>query len=210
MAGASERRVEVVAVTAAVGSEVLFADVTFAVGPGECVVVSGRNGSGKSTLLGCLYGTRQVSSGVVRVGGMTPDERKVGFRRRVSVVLDDSALFDELSARQHLDLLLRSFPAVDHRGVDGWLRLAGLDERADVPALGLSAGQRRRLLLTGAVARDHDVLLLDEPERALDTAGREWLTGLIAAERRRGTAVVVASHHGPLADRVGAARVELG
>ncbi|GLW89410.1 ABC transporter ATP-binding protein [Actinokineospora globicatena] len=202
--------VEALAIAARAGGELLFDGVTFTAGPGECVVLTGRNGSGKSTLLGCLYGTHEVSAGIVRVGGMTPDERKVGFRRQVSAVLDDSALFDDLTARQHLDLLLRSFPAVDGRGVAKWLVEAGLDERADVPAIGLSAGQRRRLLLIGAVARHHDVLLLDEPERALDTAGREWLTGLIAADLRRGAAVVVASHHRRLAERVGATEVDLG
>ncbi|SEQ99121.1 ABC transporter [Actinokineospora terrae] len=202
--------VEALAIAAKVGGAVLFEGVSFTAGPGECVVLSGRNGSGKSTLLGCLYGTHEVSAGIVRVGGSAPDERKVRFRRQVSVVLDDSALFNHLTARQHLDLLLRSFPAVDSRGVPNWLVAAGLDERADVPAIDLSAGQRRRLLLIGAVARSHDVLLLDEPERALDTAGREWMTTLIAADARRGAAVVVASHHRSLAERVAATRIDLG
>ncbi|WP_026425244.1 ABC transporter ATP-binding protein [Actinokineospora inagensis] len=201
--------VEVLALGVRVGGAPLFDDVTFTVDKGQCVVVSGRNGCGKSTLLGCLYGTHCPSSGVVRVCGMTPDERSLRFRRRVSTVLDDSALFDDLSPRQHLDLLLRSFPAVAG-DTDHWLFAAGLGERAEVPAISLSAGQRRRLLLVAAVARDHDVLLLDEPERALDTAGREWLTGLITADTRRGAAVVVASHHGPLADKTGAVRLELG
>ncbi|WP_245931229.1 ABC transporter ATP-binding protein [Actinokineospora auranticolor] len=188
----------------------LFEGLNLTVRAGECVVLYGRNGSGKSTLLRCLYGTQRLSGGVVSVCGTAPDERRLDFRRRVSVVLDDSALFDDLTPRQHLDLLSRSFPGTADRDTAGWLARAGLDERADVPALALSAGQRRRLMLVAAVARDHDVLLLDEPERALDTAGRDWLTNLIAADLARGAAVVVASHHAPLVDRVAATRIDLG
>jgi len=79
---------------------------------------------------------------------------------------------------------------------------AGLANRMDVPAGKLSAGQRRRLLLLGATARPHDVLLLDEPERALDTEGRNWLADLVRASKTAGSVVVVASHHLALVDDV--------
>lgn len=59
-----------------------------------------------------------------------------------------------------------------------------------------------RLLLHAAVARPHEVLLLDEPERALDAEGRAWLSTLVRTSTERGAAVVVASHHPPLADEV--------
>ncbi|GAA3533925.1 ABC transporter ATP-binding protein [Amycolatopsis ultiminotia] len=175
------------------GETELFSGLELAVGGGECLVVSGANGAGKSTLLRCLYGSQAPTSGSVSVCGGQPDERSARFRRRVSVVFDDSALFDELTPRQHLDLLSHSF------GTEVDL---GPVPAPDVPAAELSAGQRRRLLLHAAVARPHDVLLLDEPERALDADGREWLEELITTSVTRGAAVVVASHHTPLTDTV--------
>ncbi len=82
---------------------------------------------------------------------------------------------------------------------------AGLADRADVAVGLLSAGQRRRLLLVGAIARPHAVLLLDEPERALDVAGRRWLAALLR-DASRHAAVVFATHDDRLvaavADRV--------
>ncbi|MFI5607614.1 ATP-binding cassette domain-containing protein [Amycolatopsis sp. NPDC051903] len=179
--------------TVEVGAAALFSGLDLAVDAGECLVVTGANGAGKSTLLRCLYGLQQPSSGTVSVCGAAPDERSAAFRRRVSVVLDDSALFEELTARQHLDLLGRSFGVALPVPAVSW---------ADVPAGDLSAGQRRRLLLHAAVARPHSVLVLDEPERALDADGLSWLTTLVAQSRSSGAAVVVASHHRPLATTV--------
>ncbi len=182
-----------------VGEQWLFRDLDLALDPGRCLVLTGQNGSGKSTLLHCLYGLRHPTEGTLEVAGLEPDERSLAFRRRVAVLLDDSDLFVELSPRQHLELLLGTFDA-DIGEVDDWLALAGLDERRDVHAYYLSAGQRRRLLLLGALARPHDVLLLDEPERALDTQGKEWLASVVATERERGRAVVIATHHPALLD----------
>jgi ABC-2 type transport system ATP-binding protein len=180
------------------GEQWLFRALDLAVGPGECVALTGTNGSGKSTLLGCLYGTRRPTEGTVGVLGAPPDEQDVGFRRRVAVLLDDSDFFAELSVRQHLELLLGSFPGADVGRVDHWLTEAGLAERAEVHAYHLSAGQRRRLLLLAAIARPHEVLLLDEPERTLDAQGRRWLVDILRAERAEGRAIVLATHHPPL------------
>ncbi|MBB4904238.1 ABC transporter ATP-binding protein [Actinophytocola algeriensis] len=175
------------------GEQWLFRGLDLDVAAGECLVLVGDNGSGKSTVLHLLYGLRAPSEGTIEVAGEEPDERAVSFRRKVAVLLDDSELFVELSPRQHLELLLTSFDA--DGAVADWLAAAGLSERADVHAYYLSAGQRRRLLLLGAVARPHEVLLLDEPERALDGQGKEWLAELVEQERAAGRTVVLATHH---------------
>jgi ABC-2 type transport system ATP-binding protein len=196
----------------AAGAEWLFRELDLDLAAGECLALTGVNGTGKSTLLRCLYGAQHVNEGDLRVVGVDPDERSVEFRHAVSVLLDDSSVFDELSPRQHLELLLRSYPDA-RTPADLTAELldpAGLGGRVDVPAGVLSAGQRRRLLLLGAVARPHQLLLLDEPERALDTDGRDWLASLITTACAAGSAVVLASHHRPLVDAVADFVLELG
>lgn len=181
------------------GEHWLFRDLDLDVSSGECLTLTGPNGSGKSTLLHCVYGMRRPTEGSLTIAGQAPNERAVWFRRRVAVLLDDSDFFAELSPRQHLELLLGTFDA-DLEQVDAWLDEAGLAERADVHAYYLSAGQRRRLLLLGAIARPHEVLLLDEPERALDVQGKNWLGDVVRAECKQGRTVVLATHHTPLLD----------
>ncbi|GAA2818868.1 ABC transporter ATP-binding protein [Crossiella cryophila] len=188
----------------------LFRELDLTVESGECVALTGANGIGKSTLLRCVYGTQPVSEGQVLVAGVVPDETSVAFRRAVSVKLDDSELFAELSPRQHIDLLLGSFgrPATP-ADVQELLEYAGLGVCADVAAAALSAGQRQRLLLLGAIARPHDVLLLDEPERALDAGARGWVAELVRQCTAEGVAVVVATHDPNLRAAIADRTVEL-
>jgi ABC-2 type transport system ATP-binding protein len=177
--------------------EWLFHGLDMTVDPGECAVVVGPNGTGKSTLLRCLYGVQEPTRGTIRVAGGKPDERDSAFRRKVSVLMDDSDFFAELNPIQHLELLSGSF-GQDLGDFGELIADAGLGERAHVTAGHFSAGQRRRLLLLGATVRPHEILLLDEPERALDTEGKEWLTSLVARSTSAGAAVVLATHHPPL------------
>jgi ABC-type multidrug transport system ATPase subunit len=196
----------------AAGDTWLFAGLDLDLPGGQAVALMGPNGSGKSTLLRCLYGMQPPTEGSIAVFGTVPDERSAAFRREVSVLMDDSALFDEFSPRQHLDLLLRSYPDAHYPAdlVADLLAPAGLDHRVDVPAGDLSAGQRRRLLLLGCVARPHRLLLLDEPERALDTDGLDWLAGLVGESTAAGAAVVLASHSRRLVEACADQIVELG
>ncbi|WP_285610887.1 ABC transporter ATP-binding protein [Actinokineospora globicatena] len=172
----------------------LFRGLDLAVPAGRCLALTGENGSGKSTLLRALYGLQELTEGTVLVAGHTPDEADIAFRRDVSVLLDDSAVFDEFTPGQHFDLLGGGQPA---------------HELPEVPARGLSAGQRRRLLLLGALTKPHKVLLLDEPERAVDASGRDWLKQMVNAAKGAGSAVVLASHYPPLVDAVADEVIEL-
>ena len=74
----------------------------------------------------------------------------------------------------------------------------------------LSSGQLRRLALATAFIRPRKLLVLDEPEQRLDTEGVEWLADRLVEERRRGLAIVMASHDPTLVQKVATRTIRLG
>lgn len=162
------------------------------VAAGALTVLVGPNGAGKSTLLEVLAGARGPSSGRVDVG--TRSRAFVPQRAAVS---------------EHLPLTVREMVSVGAWGRTGAFRrltaddraaIAGAMERLDVlplarrPFASLSGGQRQRALLAQGLAREADILFLDEPTTGLDAASAERNRAAIVHERRRGATVVCVSH----------------
>ncbi|MBB5080266.1 heme ABC exporter ATP-binding protein CcmA [Nonomuraea endophytica] len=185
--------------TVELGGNPVLTGYDLVVRPGELVAVVGENGSGKSTLLRCLAGLQPPTSGEVTVFGAPPAD-VAAFWRRVAVTGDEPAWYPGLTAREHLELV----PAV-HDGprmsVERALELFDLGPRADAVPLNLSTGQRQRLALAAALVRPSSLLLLDEPERGLDTAFRERLGTLLLEYTADGGTVIMATHDPALAAR---------
>jgi ABC-type multidrug transport system ATPase subunit len=189
------------------GGEPVCAPVTVTVAPGSAVALVGPNGAGKSTVLQTMVGVLSPLAGSVCFAGRPVDERDADFRRAVAGVLDDDAFFPSLTGAEHLLLTARAHGVPDAERVVGeQLAAFGLTERAGALPPALSSGQRRRLALAGALVRPARLLVLDEPERRLDTAMRRTLADRLAGLVDAGVAVLFASHDpafvGTLADRV--------
>jgi ABC-type multidrug transport system ATPase subunit len=189
------------------GSTPVCAPVDLRLAPGRALAVVGPNGSGKSTLLRTLVGLLEPLDGTVAFDGAPVDERAAAFRRDVAAVLDDDAFFVSLTGREHLLLTARGHGvAAPDEVVDAEVEAFGLAERADALPSALSSGQRRRLALAAAFVRPARLLVLDEPERRLDTGMRARLAARLASLREGGTAVLFASHDadvvGTVADEV--------
>jgi len=189
------------------GGEPVCAPVTLSIAAGSAVALVGPNGAGKSTVLQTLVGLLPPLAGTVRYAGEAVDERAAGFRRAVAGVLDDDAFFPSLTGAEHLLLTARAHGVADAEAVvAAELAAFGLTERGGALPSALSSGQRRRLALAGALVRPAQLLVLDEPERRLDTAMRRALADRLAGLVERGVTVLFASHDpafiGTLADRV--------
>ncbi|MEV7008674.1 ABC transporter ATP-binding protein [Streptosporangium sp. NPDC051022] len=179
------------------GNPVLIgADLT--VSPGEIVAVIGVNGAGKSTLLRCVAGLQALDSGEIDVLGGPPDDGPA-FWRRVAMVGDEPAWYPGLTAREHLELM-RAVHGTPRLTVETALDLFDLAERADAVPPALSTGQRQRLSLAMALLRPSTLLLLDEPERGLDTGFRHRLAGILLEYAAQGGTVVMATHTPDLAE----------
>jgi ABC-2 type transport system ATP-binding protein len=177
------------------GGPPVCAPVDVRVRPGRAFAVVGPNGAGKSTLLQTLVGLLEPLAGEVRFEGEPLDERRPGFRRDVASVLDDDAFFPSLTGREHLLLTARGHGVADAEAVvAAEVDAFGLADRVDALPSALSSGQRRRLALAAALVRPARLLVLDEPERRLDTGMRGRLATRLTRQRDAGVALLFATH----------------
>jgi ABC-2 type transport system ATP-binding protein len=171
---------------------------------GEVVLLSGANGAGKTTLLRLVAGLVPLYSGeaVVLDHDLARDRR--GARRDLALVGHETFCYDDLTVRENLCFAARASGRTI-AAADAALERLALTEVRDVDHRRLSAGQRRRLALAVALARDPRLLLLDEPHAGLDADGRGVLDSLVRSAPEEGRTVVLASHElelaRPLADR---------
>jgi heme ABC exporter ATP-binding subunit CcmA len=185
------------------GERQVIEDLTFTLAAGRAIALVGPNGAGKTTVLKCIVGSAEPKAGKILLDGLPIDERAEVVRRDVASLLDDLDFFPDLSAAEHLDLLARAHGNPEPEDlVDTLLDDVGLLAAADQLPGSLSSGQRRRLALATALVRPRKLLVLDEPEQRLDTAGVAWLAERLKQEKKAGTSILFASHDTTLVDAV--------
>jgi heme ABC exporter ATP-binding subunit CcmA len=169
------------------------AGVDLDVESGEVVLLSGANGSGKTTLLRLLAGLHCLHSGTAEVLGHDLSTDRRGARRAIGLLGHETGCYDDLTVRENLRFTARA--AGRSAAASGAaLERVGLTAQADVVHGRLSAGQRRRLALAVTLAREPQLLLLDEPHAGLDAAGRAVLDTVVASSPAEGRTVIIASH----------------
>ncbi len=171
---------------------------SFEVRPGEVVAVLGRNGSGKTTLLRCVMGLLSPQAGKVWLEGQEVGDRSVAERAQAMAYVPQwpEALLFADSVREELDLTLRNHGLQGRPPVDPevLLRDLGLAGVADRYPRDLSAGERQRAAIAAVLVTRPGVLLLDEPTLGIDPLAQAAFGDLLEGWRRRGMAVVLATH----------------
>ena len=192
------------------GGVAIVRDFNLTVFAGDAIALTGRNGAGKSTILRMLVGAQKPDDGRVEFEGQRMSEISPDIRRHVASVIDDLDFFPDLSVVEHLDLIARAHGVPDPDAqVDAVLHEVQLvPQSGQLPAT-LSSGQRRRLALASAFVRPRRLLVLDEPEQRLDVEGVAWLADRLVEERKRGLAIVMASHEPHLVDKVATKTIRL-
>jgi ABC-2 type transport system ATP-binding protein len=165
----------------------------FSAGEGSCVGILGANGTGKSTLLRILAGVLRADGGSARWQGEDLLKNASLRQRTVAYVPQGTPLIEELSARDNLRLWYEP-EALEASLEAGLLRRLGVGDFLKTPASRLSGGMRKRLSIGCAMARDPQILLLDEPTAALDLVCREQLLESFERFRRDGGLVVLVTH----------------
>ena len=176
--------------TCARGGRIVFSGLSFAIGAGEALVVTGRNGAGKSSLLRLIAGLVHMAAGKL---ALTGGEAEASVGEQAHYLGHHDALKSSLSVSENLAFWIE-FLGGDRRAVMAALEAVDLAPLAGLPAAYLSAGQRRRLSIARLVAVERPLWLLDEPTSALDAQSQERLAGLMRAHRDKGGLIVAAAH----------------
>jgi heme exporter protein A len=167
----------------------VLAGVSFALGMGEALVVTGRNGAGKSTLLAAVAGLLRPEAGLIRATGLGEST----LPENLHLVAHRDALKGSLTAVENLQFAsdLLALPGLTPGEA---LDAVGLPGAADLPVGYLSAGQRRRVALARLLVARRPLWLLDEPTLALDMAAQAMLTGLMQGHLGSGGLIIAATH----------------
>jgi len=190
------------------GEEEALRGISFEIEEGEVFGLLGPNGAGKTTTVEILEGYRARDGGRVEVLGFDPQRSERSFRERIGVVLQQSAMFPNLTVRETHALFAGYYERP--RDVDEVIRLVGLDAKRDTRVRRLSGGQQRRLDLGIALVGDPELLFLDEPTTGFDPAARRAAWEMIRSLRSLGKTVLLTTHYldeaQQLADRVAVLR----
>lgn len=195
-------RLEVRALSVRRADRLVLQDVDFSLGPGECLSIVGPNGSGKTTLLLTLLGLLPPAAGAVTLNGVDVRRMPARQRGRWLAYVPQALTFPPPFSVQdvvadgrfpYLFGIARLRPA-DLDAVHGALERCGLTTLADRAFTSLSGGEQRRTLLAAAMAQDPQVLLLDEPNTALDPAYRLELVRILRSWLVGRRSLVVVSH----------------
>ena len=179
-------------------------DISLRLAAGDVLGLMGPNGSGKTTLLRVLATAAMPTGGRLSWFG-NANPRDPSVRRRLGIMLDQPAHFDQMTGYQNAWFLAHQFGLGDELSrerLDELFRWSGLSEARDQRVSEYSLGMKRKLNLVEALVHRPSVLLLDEPTLALDYRAELDLIERLQLLSLTGTAIVLATNDVHLAERI--------
>jgi cell division transport system ATP-binding protein len=177
-------------------------NVSFDIGKGEFVFITGPSGAGKTTVLKLILGELTADSGEVKVDGCDvkniKDKDLPLFRQKIGTVFQDFKVLSERTVGENVSVAL----AVIGLPEDKWdervnhvLKLAGLSRQINLFPSQLSGGELQRVSLARALAVNPKFLLADEPTGNLDWETSDNLMALFEKINKEGKTVIMATHN---------------
>ena len=175
--------------------------IDLTINEGEVVCIIGPSGSGKSTLLRCLNRLEESTSGTIIVDGYDITDKKINInkvRENIGMVFQNFNLFSHLTVEKNIMLapvdLKKMTKEEAHKTALELLRRVGLEDKADNYPHQLSGGQQQRVAIARALAMKPDVMLFDEPTRALDPEMVGEVLSVMKELANDGMTMVVVTH----------------
>ena len=165
---------------------------------GQVLGLLGPNGSGKTTTINCILQLLAYDKGSIRVFGepMTPTAYEL--KRRIGVVPQDVAVFDELTVAENVNAFCALYVrdrTERRRLVAEAIAFVGLEKFVKFKPKKLSGGLLRRLNIACGIAHGPDLIILDEPTVAVDPQSRNAILDGIKRLNERGATIIYTSHY---------------
>lgn len=178
-------------------------DVSIEINKGEFAIIGGPNGAGKTTLLETINGMLKTTHGEATVLGIDVGTRGRDVRKKVGYVIQNFS-FDPMTpfsaeevvlmGRYGLIGALKKPTEEDMEKVSGAMELLKITDIAKNPIGKLSGGQQQKVLIAQCIAKEPEILLLDEPFSNLDLLTREFVSNVLGDLAKSGCTIVIVSH----------------
>jgi ABC-2 type transport system ATP-binding protein len=196
---------EVKAVRKTYGSLIAVDNVSLYAAAGETIGLLGPNGAGKTTIVSMIAGLTRPDSGEVLIDGSPLRGDTDAAKRKIGLVPQDLALYDELQAGDNLQFFAALYnlsgPAAA-KAIGEALDLVGLTDRVKDKVGTFSGGMKRRLNLAAALLHDPQILLLDEPTVGVDPQSRNAIFDNLETLKARGKTLIYTTHYMEEAERL--------
>ena len=166
--------------------------------PGEIFGLLGPNGSGKTTSINCILQLLAYDKGTIELFGEPMTPARYDLKRRIGVVPQQVAVFDEFTVRENIDYFCSLYVSDRKRRralVDEAIDFVGLGDFAKFRPGKLSGGLARRLNIACGIAHKPELIFFDEPTVAVDPQSRNAILEGICRLRDEGATVVYTSHY---------------
>lgn len=190
------------------GGQEALRDVSFEIGAGELVFLTGHSGAGKSTLFKLIPAIERATTGSVIVNGQNVSALKPAaipfLRRNLGLIFQDQKLLYDRSVLDNvlLPLAFSGFtPDEAGKRARAALDKVGLLGREKANPIQLSGGEQQRIAIARAVANRPAILLADEPTANLDAASAAAIVDIFVSFRQVGVTVLIATHDLMLLER---------
>lgn len=165
---------------------------------GEILGLLGPNGSGKTTTINCILSLLTYDKGSIEVFGeeMKPDSYEL--KRRIGVVMQNVAVFEELTVYENIDYFCGLYikdKALRKQYVEEAIAFVELGDYKKFYPKKLSGGLLRRLNIACGIAHKPKLIILDEPTVAVDPQSRNKILEGILDLNRQGATIIYTSHY---------------
>jgi zinc/manganese transport system ATP-binding protein len=185
------------------GEKAVIKDLSLSVDRGEYVVIGGPNSAGKTTLLESINGLVKITHGSANVCGLNVSSQADEVRRRVGYVIQNFYFdpFTPFTVEQVVmmgrfgRLGLMNRPArEDYDAAQRAITQVGIEDLAHKTIGTLSGGQQQKAMIAHNIAKEPEVMMLDEPFSNLDFHAREYLQGVFKEMARKGVPILMVAH----------------